>query len=52
MMQAGSVCHSILDVKKLKKDGSISGNCVDEIIRILTAIVKSSSDNSKLRIKN
>lgn len=35
MMQAGSVCHSILDVKKLKKDGSISGSCVDEIIRIL-----------------
>ena len=25
---------------------------IDEIIRILTAIVKSSSDNSKLRIKN
>ena len=37
MMQAGSVCHSILDVKKLKKDGSISGNCVDEIIRTLKA---------------
>ncbi len=35
MMQAGSVCHSIFDVKKLKKDGSISGNYIDEIIRTL-----------------
>ena len=35
MMQAGNLCHSIFDVKKLKKDGSITSSYIDEIIRTI-----------------
>ncbi|NLT52737.1 MAG: four helix bundle protein [Ignavibacteria bacterium] len=38
--------------KLVKYDFTSIMKDIDEIIRILTAIVKSSSDNSKLRIKN
>ncbi|PKL17979.1 MAG: hypothetical protein CVV49_08265 [Spirochaetae bacterium HGW-Spirochaetae-5] len=33
MMQASKIQHVVHDVKKLKKDGSIPANCVENIIR-------------------